>query len=256
MNKLLIILFVLLIPYTTKAQYSITDDDKTLNKKEMRELESVIDAQKKFYNKVLSGRSIEDNEVKLKIYTNYGNYLIYQKENMDQTLHRSMGFYSHKNKEAVVCKDKNEKRFLSVCYHELSHFFINTYFKSIPLWMNEGLAVYFGRAKVSSKNISYPKDKYFMGRVKTMIETRDIDLKDFLAWDRNKFYRQSFSHDNYGYALGYAITLFLMEKGENHVINFIQCFNNGKTGTEAFDSLYEGGFNQFEIDFFEFIMKS
>jgi len=256
LNIFLLILSFNLLSLSLSAQYHIIDNDKTLNKKEMSELEKVISAQKKFYNKALSERSIEDNEVKLKIYTDYGNYLLYQKENTNQTLHRSMGFYSPKNKEAVVCKDKNEKRFLSICFHELSHFFINTYFQSIPVWLNEGLAVYFGSAKVSSKNISYPLDKYYLGRVKTMIETRDIDLQDFLLWNSKKFYKQSFSHDNYGYALGYVITLFLMEQEENHIIELLQYYNKGKTGSDAFDSSYKGGFNQFEIDFFKFVMKS
>ncbi|MBD8387811.1 DUF1570 domain-containing protein [Dysgonomonas sp. BGC7] len=236
------------------AQYSIQDTDGVLNKKEAASLEQIIAYQLEFYNKVLPESSIKPTDVRLNIYSNYSAYLMYQKEQMKTTLHRSMGFYSSKNKEAVVCKDKHEKEFLSTCYHELSHFFVNTYFGSVPIWLNEGIAVYFGNMK-PGKSVNHQVVKTYILRVKTMIDLRDIDLNDFLSWNRNKFYERSFSHESYGYALGYSIVQYLMQKDEKSVVSLIREIKNGKDSKEAIDIVYEGGFSSFEKDFMEYINK-
>lgn len=236
------------------AQYTIKDNDAVLSKKEKEALEQVIKYQLDFYNKVQPEQPINPSDVSLNIFSDYGTYLIYQKENIKTTLHRSMGFYSGKNKEAVVCKDKHDKGFMSTCYHELSHFFVNTYFGSVPVWLNEGLAVYFQESKPGKTVRHHIADRYII-RVKTMIDTNDIDTADFVEWDRNRFYKKSFSHENYGYALGYAIVQYLMQKDENIVANLIRQIKAGKKSTEAFDSVYEGGFSQFNSDFLKYISK-
>jgi len=249
MNRLLIIFLFLAVCTSTSAQYSITDENSVLTTKEKNLLEKVIDFELAFYVKVFPEKEIKKTDVKLNIFTDYTAYLIYQKEQSGQTRHGSMGFYSSKNKEAVVCKAKQEKRFLETCYHELSHFFVNTYFKSVPQWLNEGLAEYFENSKVTSKGVISEKNNIKIARVKTMIDTRDIDLKDFLNWDRAKFYKVSFSQDGYGYALGYSIVRFLMNQDENLVIGLIREISEGKKPIESIEAVYNGGFYQFEQDF-------
>ena len=184
MSRLYIVIFLLVLGSSAFAQYSIMDSTSVLNKKERTVLEQVIAYQLDFYNKVHDGKIIDPRDVRLNIYSDYASYLMYQKEQMKTTLHRSMGFYSNKNKEAVVCKDKHEKGFLRTCYHELSHFFVYTYLGTIPQWLNEGLAVYFGYSK-PGKTVKHQVVVAYIARVKTMIDLRDIDLKDFVGWDRN-----------------------------------------------------------------------
>lgn len=250
-----IVIFLLLLSFSTlQAQYAINDSDGILNKKEKVSLEQAIGYQLDFYNKVMSDSAIRLRDVKLNIYAEYSAYLIYQKEQTKNTHHRSMGFYSPKNKEAVVCKAKNEKNFLPTCYHELSHFFVNTYFGSVPTWLNEGLAVYFEKVKVG-KVVKHEVSRNHVMRVKTMIDINDIDLTDFVSWGYNIFYKRSFSHESYGYALGYSMVQYLMQKEENLVIDLIRKIKEGKTSYEALDVIYEGGFISFEKDFLEYIKK-
>ncbi|NDW08500.1 DUF1570 domain-containing protein [Dysgonomonas sp. 520] len=237
------------------GQYNIKYEDEVLSSKERANLEKVIDFQLKFYNNARLDSLIKASDVKLYIYTDYSAFLLHQKEQMKTTLHRSMGFYSSKNKEAVVCKDKNETRFMKTCYHELSHFFTNTYFSKIPIWLNEGLSEYFSEMKVTAKEVKHIKKDRNIARVKTMIKNRDIDLKNFINWDRQRFYKMSFAHDGYGYALGYSIVLFLMEQHKDMVPDYMGKMASEKDSAITFDQLYGGGFGQFEKDFLSYISK-
>lgn len=248
------LMFVASCFFASAQQYSIKDDDKVMSKKEFTALEQVIAYQIQFYNRVLPNDTIKAKDVKLKIFSNYAEYLTFQKETSESLNPKSMGFYSHKEREAVVCKDKIPDKFLEVCYHELSHFFVNTYFGNIPVWINEGLAVYFEHTKTGKRPKHIPSSR-MINRVKTMIDLNDINLTDFITWNRNQFYKKSFSHDSYGYALGYSIIYFLMQKDKETVINLIRNITEGASSHDALNKLYDGGFSNFEKDFFLFISK-
>ena len=232
------------------SQYSIKEEGSVLTKKELESLQKAIDFQLEFYNKAFPDSMMEKSSVNLSIYNNYMNYLVYQDEQFGYNRHRSMGFYSPKNNEAVVCKDKNEKDFLKTCYHELSHFFIRNYMNTPPAWLDEGLATYFGNMKIS-KSAKHELNIYLIARVKTMIELKDIvDLKDFIDWNYEKFYDISFSQDFYGYALAYCIVYFLMQNEET-MIAVINHIYKGKSSYEALENSYNGGFAAFERDFIQ-----
>jgi len=196
---------------------------------------------------------MQQSSVNLTVFNNYGNYLVYQKEQFGYVRYNSMGFYSPVNKEAVVCKDKQKKDFLKTCYHELSHFFIRNYMPVSPVWLDEGLATYFGNIKISN-SIKHEYNVYLIARVKTMIELKDIDLKSFINWNHEKFYDISFSQDGYGYALAYSIISFLMQN-EATMIVVIDNIYKGKNSYETLDNAYKGGFTAFEKDFIAFVKR-
>jgi hypothetical protein len=112
-------------------------------------------------------------------------------------------------------------------------------------------AVYFGNFKVSSKAAKHEENTSYANRVKTLIELKDLDLQDFILWSNDKFSKMSFSNEGYGYAIGYCMTLLLLKKDENLLINILRELNRKKTSKETFDSCYEGGFDRFEKDFLE-----
>ena len=230
------------------SQHSIKDEESVLTKKELESLQKVIDYQLEFYNKAFPDSAMKKSSVKLNVFNNYIDYLVYQKEQFGDIRHRSSGYYFPKNKEVVVCKDKFEWYFLNSCYHELSHFFLRSRIYNAQYdWLNEGLAVYFENIEVS-KSIKHKRDIYWLARMKTMLELKDFNLKDFIDWSREKFYDISLTHDGYGYALGYCMVSFLMQKEET-MIAVINNIYKGKSNYEALDNAYEGGFAAFEKDF-------
>ncbi len=259
-NKITTFLFIFCLLsafFNIKAQgdYAIADDENILTKKERESLEKMIDFQLETYNKIFPDIISKKSDVKINVFKNYSAYLAYQEKIGGTVRHRSFGFYSDKTKEVVVCKHKHEEGFLKTCYHELSHFFIRSKMTSPPIWLNEGLATYFGYMKVSPKKITPEKYEYHIARVKTMIELNDIDLKDYVTWSHKKFTDASFTRESYGYAISYCIIYFLFQKDQETAYQIIREIGE-KTGTkEAFDLHYPGEFDQFEKEFIEYYSK-
>jgi hypothetical protein len=231
--------------------YAIKDSANVLTKKEKEMLNKMIACELDFYNRVFKEDTFHPSDVNMQIFNNYAAYITYKGlvRGEREVLFRSMGCYSAKTKEVIVCKAKNEKRFLNSCFYLLSFSFIHQRMKNPPLWIGAGLAAYFRNFKISSKAVKHEKNSHYITRVKTLIDLKEIDLQDFIGWSNAQFTKRSFSDENYGYAIGYCMTAFLLEKDENIVINILRELNQKKSSKEAFDNCYEGGFDQFEKDF-------
>jgi hypothetical protein len=179
--------------------------------------------------------------------------MMYQSQTGSGVTHQSSGFYSPSRRELVVCKDKRFKNtFLKTCFHELSHAFLHLHAgdKYIPAWFNEGLAVYLEKMTFSSKKIRHQTDSYMLTRVKTLIELREVDLAEFVKWDYSKFAKESFSQENFGYAIGYCMVLLLMrQQNEAQVFTIFRNLIGTTSTIDVFDKYYEGGFAKFEKDF-------
>ena len=255
MKKVYIILLFLVVWSILPAQNNMNYQDDVLTKKEQWQLEQAINFQLSFYRKVFTSQDLNLSSAKVSIHTGEATFEAKQKELFGHVKKNSYGFYSSKEKEAVILK-KKDIDYMRICYHEISHFFINTYSRNIPIWLNEGLATYFENIKISKKEVKAVRNKWNMIRVRTMIDTRDLDIADFLTWNQEKFTNMSFSHQSYGYALGHVLVWFMMEKSPDFVIKSIQIIEGGRTGKEVIEELYEGGFIKFEEDFIKYVQKN
>ncbi|MDR2954180.1 MAG: DUF1570 domain-containing protein [Prevotella sp.] len=254
MRKTYLIILFFIIQATAFAQLLNFQDD-VLSKKEQKNLEQAIRFQLNFYQKAFPHEGLNFSNVRVSIYIDGIAYQAKQYELFGHVKKGSYGFYSLRDKEAVIFKKKGTD-YMRVCYHEISHFFINTYSRRIPIWLNEGLATYFENIKISSKEVKAQKNKWYIIRVKTMINTRDLDIPDFLTWNHEKFNNMSFSHQGYGYALGHALVWFMMEKNPVFIIKCIQSIEGGKAGGETLEELYEGGLKKLEEDFIKYIQEN
>jgi len=236
------------------SQVAFNDADKVLNKSEESFIENAVLYEMDFYNRIFPKDTFHFADVHFTIFKKYSQFIAYQ-SNKQNIHHSSLGYYVFATKEIVVCKEKQPKQqFLKTCAHELSHFLLMQRMNA-PAWLNEGLATYFGNMKFLSKTATHDKNKYLTARIKTMIELRDIDLQDFVAWDYGKFGKMSFANDSYGYAIAYGMTLFLINKNENLTMNIIREIGKNNNTIQAFDTCYIGGFEQFEKDFLAYYSK-
>jgi hypothetical protein len=171
----------------------------------------------------------------------------------------SPGVYFSKTRELVVCTDKKYKKdFVKIACHELSHAFLHLHSenKNIPAWLNEGLAVYLQEMTFDRKKITQRINPLHVARVKTLIELKDLDLSEFVKWNYQKFVVESFSQEGYGYAVGYCMTLFLMQHDEDKAMTIFRNLIGEQTAIDVFNDCYPGGFAQFEKDFIEYFSKS
>jgi len=231
-------------------KYNINDNEQILSKNERRCIEQMVDYELAFYNKIFGQGSISREAVKMTIIKDYPTYVFYLDKAGIKANRNSSGVYSSKLNEIVMWRNNNTttERFLTVCYHEMSHAILHSKMKSPAAWFNEGLASYFGYMKVTPKSIRHQSHRYYEDRVKTLIEIRDLDLKDFITWNGAKFSQVSFSQDGYGYAVAYCMILLLM-RNEETLCAIIREIAGGKSSAEAFDICYPGGFSAFEKEF-------
>ena len=257
MKKLVFLLLTFFLCINAfSQQLAINDSEKVLSNSEKDFIENAVAYEIKFYNQIFPQDTFLLTDVSFNIFKKYEQYLAYQAHVKGSAHYRSLGYYSFTEKEIVVCKEKQPQgQFLKTCSHELSHFLLMQRMNT-PIWLNEGLATYFGNMKFSSKNATHDKNKYMIARIKTMIDLRDIDLPDFVTWDHEKFGKMSFSNDNYGYAISYGIIFFLMNKNEDLTMNIIREIGKNQSTADAFDTCYTGGFAQFEKDFIVYYSNS
>ena len=227
------------------------DIDEYFSKKEKAIFERALEYQTAFYKNILPDSIVDLSEIQVSVITNikeYGTNILIQK--------KTSGYYSTADRELVICKDEKYKNtFMKTAFHELSHALLHLYsgtqFYLIPPWLNEGLADYLKGMTYHSKKIIHKKDAYMIARVKTLIELRDFDFVDFVNWDYKRFSKESFSQEASGYAVGYCMVLFLMNKDEKEAYTlFRSLIEEQKPTSEIFDTYYQGGFFQFEKDFF------
>ena len=249
-NSILTALFIPLFMFAQENNFP--DIEKYFSKKEKATFWRAWEHQDEFYQKIflyemepLSGIQISV----IKDAKEYGIFLI--KKNI-------AGYYSPSERRLVICKDEKYKNSsLKTMQHELSHamlhFYSGSLFFHIPPWLNEGLAKYLEGMIYGSKNYKHKKDQYLIARVKTLIELRDFDFADFVNLDQEKFYNKSLSQEGYGYAVGYCMVLFLLNKDEQAAFSlFRSLIEELKPTTEIFDEYYIGGFSKFEKDFIDY----
>lgn len=198
-------------------------------------------------NSLFPDKPTQQSDVTITLVKTYGQYIRYQHQSGVE-VRKSGGYFSTKNKEVVTYTQGNHQ-FPSVCYHELCHYLTHKYIERPPVWLNEGLATYFEAVNVGSKKVTIKENSQYKARVKTLLELRDINLKEFINWNYKKFYDISFSNEAYGYAVSYCIVKYLLTEKENVAHNMIKEIAKSTSSEEAFKLHYPGGIEQFEQDF-------
>ena len=259
-NRFRIILIFSTLTINALAQgETIINSGNFLTKKENIVIEKALQYKTDFFNQLFSEKTINSSEIKFVVADNIGKYLYLQsKYGLLST--NSSGFFSPKDSTVVVFKDKkneNSKSFLRICFHELSHAFLYLHIGDdyIPAWFIEGLAIYHEQMLYDKKVIKQRINSYYVARVKTLIQLKEINLTEFVNWDYKKFSIESFSQEGYGYAIGYCITLFLMQQNKEMAFTIFRNHVNEYSTVDVFDNHYSGGFIQFEKDFIEHFRK-
>jgi hypothetical protein len=232
--------------------FTLDDPDDLFTKKEKTVFETAVNYEAAFYNRIFTEKNIDFSQIKFTVTSSYLQYMYYLSQAGGAVHQNSAGVYFPAKQELVVCKDKKYKdTFLKTCFHEMSHAFLHLHTgeKSIPAWLNEGLAEYLEQMTFSSKKINQQISAYHLARVKTLIEIKEINLSEFVNWHYDKFSAASFTQEGYGYTIGYCMVLFMMQKDENQAITIIQNLAGSTSSIDVFDKYYEGGFAQFEKDF-------
>jgi hypothetical protein len=211
----------------------------TLTKSEKAAIEKVARYELAFYSTIFKIRKIPTIQVSL-----YGDYEKFYKQPHGSSFPRTKtGFYSYATKTVYVFKDSN---FVTTCYHEINHFIFSTQLSHIPTWINEGLSVYFEKAKIDTVgNIEIMPWKYGKSRMKFLIGKNRYNFEWLTKATHKKFHRR---RDLDHYVESWALVYFLMSKDKTYVPGIITGLKAGKNSQEAIDDVYKGGMEQLVKD--------
>lgn len=259
-NKFCISIFFVLLPLKLISQENpkFIDPDNLLTKQETIAIEKAFKYEIDFFNRLFQDNKVNSTDIK---FTVAPNFVAFVNEQVRYgTLHaNSSGFFSANDSTLVVLKDSkmSSSDFLSVCYHELSHALLRLHIgkKIVPLWFDEGLAEYLEKMSYDKKKVTHRVDTYNLARVKTIIELKDLNFKEFVNWSYQKFYEESFSQEAYGYAIGYSMVFFFLQKGEDSAFVIFRNLKDIYSTIEVLDEFYPKGSVQFEKDFIAYFSR-
>jgi len=99
-------------------------------------------------------------------------------------------------------------------YHEYVHMLMNLNFRGIPLWLNEGLAEFYGNTVIGEKEVGIgrPSESALL----RLNESKFLPLRDLFAADHRSPHYNEADKASIFYAESWALTHYLMlgEKGE------------------------------------------
>ncbi|MCB5231279.1 MAG: hypothetical protein WCX83_05120, partial [Candidatus Cloacimonas sp.] len=112
-------------------------------------------------------------------------------ENYSGIVEFSEAFYQPATKRIYVrnINDlKEHSKLRKILLHEYIHYFIEELYQDIPLWFNEGMAVYFSNDLSIDREFRYAKD-FLLGNTKPLTEMRYQYPKGQIQWE--SFYAKS-----------------------------------------------------------------
>jgi len=117
------------------------------------EIQGVVDFERSFYDVALG--SVDDDHLTIHVFGRFEDYRSYLQA-LDRKYKIAAGAYSVSNpgrfysgaglREAVILQDGAYRA--TIC-HEVSHYLLSNRLPQPPMWLNEGLAVYFGQARMA-----------------------------------------------------------------------------------------------------------
>ena len=96
------------------------------------------------------------------------------------------------NSETIYIRNlqnlKNYVKLRQIILHEYIHFFVESRYRDLPLWFNEGMAVYFSGDLTFERELRYARD-FLLGNTQTLNEMRIYYPASQIQWE--SFYAKS-----------------------------------------------------------------
>lgn len=171
---------------------------------------------------------------------------------------KTSGLYISRRKEAVILgREKWREESAKIIIHELTHHLSRQTMKWLPGWLSEGFSEYFEHCELGKKGLKHTLGAYERGRIRTMYMLGEVDLKAFIDNTHGDFHKKLHTDENYAYILSHALVTFCLEAAEKDFMKNLMSSLDHKdkkkiSYREQIDSIYPGGFGQFEQDFSDF----
>lgn len=209
--------------------------DAILTKEEIQQIKVGLNTQLKFYDDLFGGKVKRNLNVKI-----FGKYTDYKRYAVDSCNFTppSNAFYSPSLDEMVIYRDPY---FISTMFHELSHAIFEGKCPNDLVWLDEGLAEYFGNLKYTEKGAINEVHDYRIQAILNLATTEDR-LRNFMkltnaAWNK--------MDDTYAYGLSWGIVFYLFYHDTDAFRKIVNGICKGESSEEAIENAFPGGFKAF-----------
>jgi len=169
------------------------------------------------------------------------------------------GYFSYRMDQyyiAVNLDAQGDNPFKTV-YHEYYHSLTIPYFPTLPTWLAEGLADFFGNTEISGSNATMGKPD--SGLIMELRENKLIPLDILFKVDRHSPYYNEERKTSVFYAESWALTHYLMI-GDNQshrqaLFNFAAALGRGESAEEAVTKSF-GDMSQLQSSLSKYVGKS
>lgn len=211
-----------------------------ITREEQDSLRQMVNYELEFFRNCFTDGNIP--AISITVYGQFNEFLNCQKST-PKYARSDYGFYDVDTKEITVYKDAD---FLSTCYHEISHFFLGTFFRIAPEWLDEGIAEYFEGAMAGKNGIRISDRTWQLKRIRKLIRRNRIRIKRLVGLSYKKFHKR---RELNNYALSWGIIHLLMYLDPRFVTEIINQLRAKKNAIESINAVYPGGILQLQKDF-------
>jgi len=201
----------------------------------------------------------EDIPVTIRVFGNHNRYISYQKEMAGHV--SGAGFYSRRNKEAVVNGARDKKDVIATMIHESSHAIITQKLPWLPLWINEGLAEYFEAMmpKGNKMVIGHQDSRYIHLRYK-LSKNQLLSFRKYFSLTDRAWKQRGLAQDEDTRSMAWSIVHYLMstEHGQQTIAKMLKLMqeNPGMSSVKVMNKSYSGGLDRLERDWKRYIRQN
>ena len=180
-------------------------------------------------------------------------------ESLGKTITNLAGYYSPARNEVVTWRQKDPSYLANNILHECSHAISHSQYRAIPIWLNEGCAVYFSFPHFMRDASDTRQLQARWARMKAMLDEGSLPvIARFVNLTDAEF--RALPQDQ-AYVVSWSLFQLLMSKPENRQAMSKMMQRLQESGTppadcaKLLDALYPGGVAKMEKDWREWITR-
>ncbi|HEY3246135.1 MAG TPA: hypothetical protein VGM03_22555 [Phycisphaerae bacterium] len=187
----------------------------------------------------------KDHRFKVIIFATDAQYNAFGKKYIGPGSEHTRGMFVPSLQLLLIRDDPDSTEAYEVLFHEAFHQFIQRYVEFAPLWLNEGLATYYGTASPTANGLVFNRKRweYFHYVQYAAGEKKLIPLDELMAEGADKFYGRArlpgleVDRTDLSYAESYTLMAYLVAdpNGREHLRKYIRGLAEAKSQAEALE---------------------
>ncbi len=239
----------------------ISTENYSMSPSMKEEIDYVISKMFAVYEGILGLDFNRERTFKARLFGDFNAYKAYQAQ--ISTSRSDTGFYSLRNKEMVLWRNKNDRAMLRILFHEASHAILRKQVRRCPPWIDEGLAEFFEYGTYQGGNVIVSPQNHKDRRIKKWVRDRTLmPLKDYFDFSESEWRQRNGQEGAPMSTIAWSLTTFLFSTDRGRatlsgVIHELRRFSHDNFPSyRVVDHYYPGGVAQLEQDWHAWMMQA